>query len=45
MKKTYLPLMVSVDFLEDEDILTASGDDSLLNGGLFGGGEDKNGWT
>ena len=44
MKKTYQTLFVSVDLLDDEDILTLSGDE-LINGGLFGGSEDSNGWT
>ncbi len=46
MKKTYLSLVVDVELLADEDVLTASdGGNSLINGGLFGGNEDSNGWT
>lgn len=46
MKKAYLSLVVDVELFADEDVLTASDSgNSLINGGLFGGNEDSNGWT
>ncbi len=50
MKKAYLPLAVDVDYLEDEDILTASPDTDPVepeepDDGVFAPGSDSNGWT
>ena len=42
MKKKYLPLVVDIRYLEDEDILTMSPDDP--NSPFFGE-SDSDGWT